>query len=290
MKHFFLVLLISISTFIHGHKISVHFREPLSGRDQQILRQVIAVCKEGEHSKIGIVIKRNAVVIQGAKAPLHTIALRLPKTLQSAHEITSKLANVMRLDADIISDLEAEKIVWDIKDTTNQNWKVFRGSHLYEASDAPSFNPHDVYDAHGNFKADIVAYFYDLPISQEERNKTYELIDMMGTEAWYNLLWHQSHLEKIGKEIDHVHPLRFTGVIFADPHLKECMREVRSFGLKWSRFIEGFSRKMTMNFAKRNVLCHLPGYCVETGGDYNTLLRLAQEQKWEAFLDHLINR
>lgn len=283
----FLLVLLACTSFLYGERMSITFREPINSDDLQRIREAIERSKHGDRNRVGVVLKRSSLVIQGAREPLHSIALFLPLELERSG--VDKLAFIMHLDNTIITREEAEKLVWEIKDISGQNWRIFRGTKMYTASDAPPFNPDDVYDSRGSFRQEIVDHFYALPISKDERDKTYELIDKMGTEPWYKLLFfYKSRMEKIGNDIDKVHPLRFTGVIFSDPHLKECMKEVKGFKMKWDRFYEGFASKMANNHSRRNVLPHLPGYCVETGADYNALRSLVESENWKGFLEYMI--
>lgn len=137
---------------------------------------------------------------------------------------------------------------------------------------------------------DLRAPYYALPMNGIDKDRTYQLIDQMGNKAWYELLWNKRKMEKLGDQVDHVHPLRFSGFIFSQPHLKESMKKVRSFSLKWYRFVDGFGGKMKRNAQSNNLLVHVPGFCHETGADEATVRKLIKEQNWEALLSHCIDQ
>ncbi len=284
------VLFFFVPTLLIADRLSVAFTEPLNQQDRAKIQKVINLSKKNATGRVGIVLKRLSFLVQGDRGTLHTIAKHLPYELLSVPGLAHKLACVVHLDTNIITDKEAEKLVWDLKDETDTVWKMYRGSKLYAAFDVPKFDPHDVFDAHGNFTKEALGHFYSLTLSESDRKKTFELIHSLGTKEWYSLLWNKSHMEKIGDEVDKIHPVRFAGYIFANPELKSCMRSIREFSLKWNRFKNGFSGKMESNYSRRNVLPYLPGFCIETGADYEEVLRLVHARKWEGLLDYLIYR
>ena len=132
-------------------------------------------------------------------------------------------------------------------------------------------------------------HFHQLPITDKERGKIFTLISNMGTLSWPKLILKKKKLDKIGKDIDHVHPLRFLSVVFSQPHLKSCMREVAGSSLKWNRFIKGLSEKLKKNAKANNLMKHVTGFAETVGADpyecYNYLIK----QDWEGFVRYLIN-
>ena len=137
---------------------------------------------------------------------------------------------------------------------------------------------------------DVRAPFYALPMSNVDCDRTYQLIDQMGNKPWYELLWHKRKMEKLGDQVDHVHPMRFAGYIFSHGHLKDAMKKVRAFGLKWSRFISGFGGKMNRNADQNNLLIHVAGFCHQTGADPDFVKGCIERRQWEQLISHCIDR
>ena len=65
---------------------------------------------------------------------------------------------------------------------------------------------------------------YDsLKISKVDKEKIEKLITSLGEKGVVSLLLEKSKIEKLGKDVNHVHPLRFLGTIFSNPYLKKCI-------------------------------------------------------------------
>ena len=131
-------------------------------------------------------------------------------------------------------------------------------------------------------------HFYELSLSESASAKIYKLIHNMGTLSWPKLLWKKRDMEKLGDQIDHVHPLRFLGVIMSNDHLKDCMREVRDSPLKMNRFMNGLSEKLDKNFKHHNLLMHIPGFAETVKKDPYRIEDLILKKKWRALVDYLL--
>ena len=129
--------------------------------------------------------------------------------------------------------------------------------------------------------------FYQLSLSQSAKEKIHKLIHNMGTLSWPKLLWKKKDMEKLGDQVDHVHPLRFLGVIMSDDHLKECMREIASSPLKMSRFMAGLSEKLEKNAKAHNLLIHVAGFAETVNKDPYRIEDLIIKKKWRALVDYL---
>lgn len=132
------------------------------------------------------------------------------------------------------------------------------------------------------------SHFRNLTVTQQERDKIFTLIHNMGTLGWTKLLFKKSAMEKIGDEIDHVHPMRFLAVIFANPHLKYCMGEVEKSSLKWGRFIKGCSKKMKKNHKDGNLIPHITGFAEEVGVNPDDCYQYLIREDYEGFVKFLI--
>ena len=130
--------------------------------------------------------------------------------------------------------------------------------------------------------------FHQLPITQKERDKIFKLIDSMGTDSWGSLLLKKRKLEKIGEEIDHIHPIRFLATVFVNPHLRYCMQEISHSPLKWGRFIKGLSKKLEINADKNNLYKYISGFATEVGVDPDRCYRYLHKREWEPFVHYLI--
>ena len=132
--------------------------------------------------------------------------------------------------------------------------------------------------------------FHHLPINQEDMRNTYRLIHSLGTLSWYELLWQKREIESIGDKVDHLHPFRFLALIFRDPHLRECMKNIYSSSLKWHRFLKGLSEKMDKRSKAGELIPQLPGFCHVTDTDYDCVKPFIEKRDWEGFLKYMITK
>lgn len=110
-------------------------------------------------------------------------------------------------------------------------------------------------------KTQASASAYDtLPISVVEKQKIHAILTTMAENNVFKLLFQKKQLEKWGREIHHVHPVRFLGSVFSDPRLVNCMFEIRRSGFKWDGFIEGFSQRFLAELKRGNVNQYIPGF------------------------------
>ena len=99
----------------------------------------------------------------------------------------------------------------------------------------------------------------ELIITAEARGKIEELLQTMAENNVFQLLFLRKRLEKIGREIDFVHPMRFIGTVFSDPRLVRYMREIRKTSFKWDGFVGGFGKRFKAEIKANNVNDYVPG-------------------------------
>ncbi len=101
--------------------------------------------------------------------------------------------------------------------------------------------------------------YEQLPITQEEKQKIANILTTMAENNVFKLLFEKKRLERLGHEVNHVHPVRFLGTVFNDPRLVYCMHRIRSSGFKWGGFIDGFSQRFKQELNAGNVNAFIPG-------------------------------
>jgi len=98
-----------------------------------------------------------------------------------------------------------------------------------------------------------------LPITVEEKQKIGRILSTMAENNVFKLLFEKKYLERLGREVNHVHPVRFIGTVFSDPRLVHCMFQIRRSGFKWDGFIDGFRERFMEEVRANNVDKYLPG-------------------------------
>ena len=132
-----------------------------------------------------------------------------------------------------------------------------------------------------------------------------KIIELFSTFGSHNLaillLQYYSKLDKLGDEIEHVHPLKLIGCIFSakDPYQKAQMQKymdnIYNDRLKWKNFYEGrpphsgFGPNMTHEMKKNNLLRHLKDFAQEVNVSEENLRPYFEKQDWKGLVKFLIN-
>lgn len=101
--------------------------------------------------------------------------------------------------------------------------------------------------------------YEQLPLTGDERQKIGLILKTLAENNVVNLLFEKKHLERLGHDINHVHPLRFLGTVFKEPRLVYFVRQIRRSTFKWRGFIDGFSSRFNEEIKEGNVNAYLPG-------------------------------
>ncbi len=127
-----------------------------------------------------------------------------------------------------------------------------------------------------------------LSITAQEKQLISKLLTTMADNNVFQLLIEKGRLEKIGKNIHHIHPMRFLATVFSDQQLTECMREIRRSHFKWDGFMDGFAQRMKGEAAKGNLAPYVPGFASEVHRDPEVILSYILSQNFEGLVKFLI--
>lgn len=130
--------------------------------------------------------------------------------------------------------------------------------------------------------------FSQLPLHEWEKKVISKIITNMADKNLVQLAMIKKDMEKKGKRIHHVHPLRFMGFVCSNAYLKKCLRSFRKNSFKWDTFMDGFSKKMREEATKDNLLVYVPGFAKHVEGDPNKIAHLINHQDWEGLVKYLI--
>ena len=95
-------------------------------------------------------------------------------------------------------------------------------------------------------------------------------------------------LEKKGRKINHVHPIRFLGTVFSDPYLKGCMKDIRESYFKWHGFVDGYSVRMEEEHDKGNLLPYVNSFCQIVNGNPDQVRAFIMKRDWEGLMRYLV--
>ena len=136
--------------------------------------------------------------------------------------------------------------------------------------------------------AGSVDAYYQLPLNDKEKRIIRSIFTTMAEKNIIQLALEKRTMEKKGKKVTHVHPMRFIGYIFSNPELKSCMRKIVKSSFKWDAFVDGFSKRMKEEFANNNLHRHIPGFCQEVGADPAQVARFIERKDWEGLARSLL--
>ncbi len=130
--------------------------------------------------------------------------------------------------------------------------------------------------------------FQQLPLVDWEMKTIHKIISTMAEKNVFQLALEKKTLEKKGKKIRHVHPLRFIGYAFGDPHLARCMHEIRKSMFKWHSFVEGFGERMHEEYHRGNLNPYVPGFAAALKVDESKVYEHINKKDWEGLIKYLL--
>lgn len=130
--------------------------------------------------------------------------------------------------------------------------------------------------------------FYQLPLSSREMDLIDSIISTMAKDNLIQLALNRRAIEKKGKKIEHVHPLRFMGHILSSRSLKDNARTIKKSSFKWDAFIDGFGKRMKEELARDNVYQYIPGFAQAVGSTPEHINHYIQKKDWEGLVKSLL--
>jgi hypothetical protein len=132
--------------------------------------------------------------------------------------------------------------------------------------------------------------YQKLSCSEEDRENISYIISTLAENGKISLLFqHKRELTRRGIEISHVHPLRFLGVIFSDPNLKECMKKIFPDYFKRTQFMHDLGESLNNRMDRGQIDPYLEEFAKEVSVPVELLQGYAQAHDWEGLMECLIN-
>lgn len=129
-----------------------------------------------------------------------------------------------------------------------------------------------------------IDYYSQLPINGEEKKIISKLVVTLAENNVFKLLFEKKKLEKLGKRINHVHPMKFLGTILGDPRLFHCLREIRKSTFKWEGFMDGLVRRMNEELSHNNIEKYIPGFASFVNKDPNKIQEFIERRDFEGMV------
>lgn len=128
----------------------------------------------------------------------------------------------------------------------------------------------------------------ELICTEQDRANIHEIISTVAEKNKLSLLFQQNYLREKGAQINHVHPLRFLGVIFSDPHLKTCMFYIWDDYFKRNSFMADLAAALTREADKGKLHPYLSDFAKEIRLPPEALKSYFDSREWENFVLFLI--
>lgn len=133
-----------------------------------------------------------------------------------------------------------------------------------------------------------VDLYYQLQLVDWEMKTIHKLISAIAEKNVFELALEKKTVERKGKKIHHVHPLRFIGYIFSDPYLKKCMGDIKRNYFKWYSFVDGFSDKMKEEHQQHNLNRYVAGFAQHLDINSDKVKQYIDDKDYEGLLKFLL--
>jgi hypothetical protein len=133
-----------------------------------------------------------------------------------------------------------------------------------------------------------VEQYYNLALSEHDKKNIRKLITTMADKNVFQLLLEKKELEKIGRQIRHVHPLRFLGYICSEGGLRRALKTVSNNHFKWSSFIDGFKDKMKDESRRGQIMPFLGGFAEHLRIDAHSVSSYVNRSDYEGLVRYCL--
>jgi hypothetical protein len=123
----------------------------------------------------------------------------------------------------------------------------------------------------------------------KDREKIIEIFSTIGSHGNMSLLMHhQKRVRKLGKEIEHVHPLKLLGCIFSTFGMRVYMDDIYHNSWKWSNVMKGIGANLDHELQKDSLFKYLDDFSKEVNIPKEKIIVYCQNRDWEELVKFLI--
>lgn len=144
------------------------------------------------------------------------------------------------------------------------------------------------YLANNEGEQHLPTLYYQLSISESEKHLIEAIVNTIAEKNVFQLAFEKRGLEKKGKKVNGVHPLRFIGHIFSNPALKKAMRSIRKSSFKWDGFLDGYSKRMRLEYEHNNLFKYVVGFSEAVHANPEEVNHYIRKKDWEGLLIYLM--
>jgi hypothetical protein len=130
--------------------------------------------------------------------------------------------------------------------------------------------------------------FDEIPLHEKEEKVIEKLMHCLASSSVPKLIWKQNDLQKLGRSINHVHPLKFISHIINQPILRSDLQEVHRNYFKWKGFLDGFRKRMTEEFYKGTLKDLIPGFAQSVDVKPEIVEHFVERRDWEGLVKSIL--
>lgn len=188
-------------------------------------------------------------------------------------EATNSLEGVIEKETAGVLQVETEeKIPEDLEPSYEDLAHLDEKQSVAEAVPAPVRNAYE-----------------SLPITEEEKEKIGKIFITMSENNVFQLLFERKYLQRLGKEINHVHPMRFLGTAFSDRRVTHAIRSIKGSMFKWDGFIDGFAERLNEEYMANNINQYVDGLAEALRVDKVRMQAFIDKKDFEGLVIYLMN-
>ena len=131
---------------------------------------------------------------------------------------------------------------------------------------------------------------YQGSIPTEEVKAVVEIVTVMSESNLLSLASKRKYLLRVGKKIEHLHPLDFLKVAAISKPVLEHLRNIQKSTVKWKAFVSGISKGFEEVCRKENFESELKDFCLTLKISNEELSEIGKKKDWENFVRTVIRQ
>lgn len=128
---------------------------------------------------------------------------------------------------------------------------------------------------------------FSAALLENEKKTISRIVETLGNASLVTIAKEKSSLEKAGKVVEHVHPLKFLAHIFSTEKLKAAIHNLNGRSWVWDKFFKGLKMGLEEEAAQDNLLPHIKKFSASLKIDSKALYTHAEQQRWKEFVNVL---
>ena len=129
---------------------------------------------------------------------------------------------------------------------------------------------------------------YHGAIPKEEAGAVSEIIVVMSESNLLSLAGKRKYLLKVGKKIEHLHPLDFLKVVAVSKPLLDHLKNIQKSSVKWRAFVSGISKGFDEVSNKEKFGEEITVFADGLKFSKEDLLKITEKKDWDSFVKFVL--